>query len=134
MKTEPKSSRIIRETEAYFAHCDSTRERIEAKNGQTSFRQTPYTLAGLADRLGLDKETIRDMARTGSDKSPTVRCLRSALRRIERYTVEHALLGELQLSVAQMLLSDLGCGTHLSETATGEGIVVRLEDPKGWGE
>ena len=134
MKTAGKTSRIIRETENYFAYCDSTRERIEAKNGQVSFRQTPYTLVGLSDRLGLDKETIREMARTGSDKSPVVRCLKSALRRIERYTVEHALLGELQLSVAQMLLSDLGCGDHLPETATGEGIVVRLEDPKGWGE
>ncbi|MBQ2770384.1 MAG: hypothetical protein IJF41_04015 [Clostridia bacterium] len=134
MKKEPRSSRIIRETEAYFAFCDSTRERVEGKNGQVSFRQTPYTLAGLAERTGLDKETIRDMAQNGSPRSGVVRCLRGALRRIERYTVEHALLGELQLSVAQMLLSDLGCGTRLPEAATGEGIVVRLEDPKGWGE
>ena len=134
MGKQAGSGRIIRETEAYFAFCDSTRERVEGKNGQVSYRQTPYTLAGLADRVGLDKETIRDMAQNGSEKSPVVRCLRRALRRLERYTVEHALLGELQLSVAQMLLSDLGCGAHLPEAAAGEGILVRLEDPKGWGE
>lgn len=119
--------------DAYFRDCDLSRERMEGKNGLVTVRQTPYTLAGLAAATGIEKDRIRALTKPQC-RTKLSASLRDALRRIERYTVEHALLGELQLSVAQMLLSDLGYGAKAIDSAPGDGIVVKLDDPEGWGE
>ena len=57
-----------------------------------------------------------------------------ALRRIGRYIGEHALLGELQYSVAAKLLEELGTGEKLPPDEQESRIVIVLEDKEGWGE
>ena len=118
--------------DAYFAACDDTAERVTLKNGSVSCRQTPYTLAGLAEHLGVPQAEIRRRAeqRGGS----VSKAYADALRRIERYTVERALLGELQYSVAAMLLRGLGDGEKLPPAADDGSIVIVLEDKEGWSE
>lgn len=119
----------------YFSLCDETAERVTLKNGSVSCRQIPYTLAGLAEHLGIDTREIREKAR--DRKSRTGRAYAAAMRRIERFTVERALLGELQYSVAAMLLGELnGQGTaRNAEKPDGgaENIVIVMDDPEGWG-
>ena len=117
--------------DAYFSACDETAERVILKNGNVSYRQTPYTLAGLSEHLGIPQQRIRQKA-AGSGRSGKL--FGSALRRIERYTVERALLGELQYSVAAMLLRELGSGEKLPPEQDGQSIVIVLEDPEGWSE
>ena len=119
---------------AYFAACDGTAERVTLKNGSVSCRQTPYTLAGLAEHLGLSQQAIREKAQ---QSGRIAKLYADALRRIERYTVERALLGELQYSVAAMLLRGLGSGGEeaaLPPAGDDNRVVIVLEDPEGWSE
>ena len=100
-----RTRELERRIEAYFAACDATRERVEQKNGGVQYRQVPYTLQGLAAETGLAKAEL--LAACGG-ASARARLLSGALRRIERHLVERALLGEIQATLAQILLRELG--------------------------
>ena len=118
--------------DAYFAACDGTAERVTLKNGGVSCRQTPYTLAGLAEHLSVAQQAIREKAQQSGRMG---RIYANALRCIERYTVERALLGELQYSVASMLLRGLGTGGEeaaLPPAGDDNRIVIVLEDREGF--
>ena len=119
--------------EAYFAACDATAERVTLKNGSVTIRQTPYTLAGLSEHLATPQGEILSKGRSGT-KSKECILYANALRRIGRYIVEHALLGELQYSVAAKLLEELGTGEKLPPSEEDRRIVIVLEDREGWGE
>ena len=119
--------------EAYFAACDATAERVMLKNGGVTIRQTPYTLAGLSEHLGIPQGEILAKGRKGTE-SAEGRHFSDALRRIGRYIVEHALLGELQYSVAAKLLEELGTGEKLPPNEQESRIVIVLEDKEGFGE
>ncbi len=128
-----KTTNLKREMEAYFAACDATAERVTLKTGGVTIRQTPYTLAGLSEHLAKPQGEILTKGRKGgSDKEG--RLYADALRRIGRYIVEHALLGELQYSVAAKLLEELGTGEKLPPNEEDRRIVIVLEDKEGWGE
>ena len=128
-KPEDLESKI----EAYFAACDATAERVTLKNGSVTIRQTPYTLAGLSEHLATPQGEILSKGRSGT-KSKECILYANALRRIGRYIVEHALLGELQYSVAAKLLEELGTGEKLPPSEEDRRIVIVLEDKEGWGE
>ncbi len=119
--------------EAYFAACEATAERVTLKNGSVTVRQTPYTLAGLSEHLGKPQSEILAKSRKEGDGREN-RHYADALRRIGRYIVEHALLGELQYSVAAKLLEELGTGEKLPPDERESRIVIVLEDKEGWGE
>ena len=119
--------------EAYFAACDATAERVTLKNGSVTIRQTPYTLAGLSEHLATPQGEILAKGRKGG-KGEESKQITNALRRIGRYIVEHALLGELQYSVAAKLLEELGTGEKLPPNEEDRRIVIVLEDKEGWGE
>ena len=119
--------------EAYFAACDATAERVTLKNGSVTIRQTPYTLAGLSEQLKTPQSEILAKGRRGG-KSEERKLYANALRRIGRYIAEHALLGELQYSVAAKLLEELGTGEKLPPDEQESRIVIVLEDREGWSE
>lgn len=119
--------------EAYFAACDATAERVELKNGSVEVRQTPYTLAGLSEHLGIPSGAILATARR-EDGSAEGELFANATRRIGRYLVERALTQELQYSVAAKLLDELGIGEKLPPDEREKRIVIVLEDPNGWSE
>ena len=92
---------------AYFAACDATRERRELKNGATEERQIPYTLFGLARAVRLTPEEVLRAFHTGRcSKEDAI--LRDAVLRIAAYTLERALLGELNYQSALDALRSLG--------------------------
>ncbi len=119
--------------EAYFAACDATAERVILKNGSVTIRQTPYTLAGLSEHLAIPQTEILAIGRKGGNNAES-RLYAGALRKIGRYIVERALLGELQYSVAAKLLDELGTGEKLPPNEEDRRIVIVLEDKEGWGE
>ena len=131
MEASLDSNSLLARINAYFTACDETAERVILKNGNVSYRQTPYTLAGLSEHLGISQQRIRQRAE-GSGRG--ARQFADALRRIERYTVERALLGELQYSVAALLLRDLGSGEKLPPEEDAGNVVIVLEDKEGWCE
>jgi hypothetical protein len=132
MKSSKQTSHLSK-VEAYFAACDATAERIVLKNGSVTVRQTPYTLAGLSEHLGIPQSEILDKAKRESE-STAGRHYAAAVRRIGRYIVERALLGELQYSVAAKLLDELGIGEKLPPNESEKRIVIVMEDKEDWSE
>ena len=128
---KPKS--LKSKIEAYFAACDATAERVTLKNGSVTIRQTPYTLAGLSEHLGIPQAEILAKGRKEGEGRGRAN-ISDALRRIGRYIGEHALLGELQYSVAAKLLEELGTGEKLPPDEQESRIVIVLEDREGWSE
>ncbi|MCE5188254.1 MAG: DNA-packaging protein [Eubacteriales bacterium] len=130
-RTKPDS--LESKMEAYFAACDETAERVTLKNGSVTIRQTPYTLAGLSEHLGIPQAEILKKGRRQGEGTEG-RLYAGALRRIGRYIVERALLGELQYSVAAKLLDELDTGEKLPPDEEDRRIVIVLEDKEGWSE
>jgi len=128
---------IRQKSEAYFAACDSTREQVVLKNGGVSYYQIPYTVAGLAAALGVDRQTLEGYCRPGSKKgglsAAARQTLRTALARVEQHTLERALLGELSGPMATMLLKYWGYRETVSPE-DGHGISIVLEDKEGFGK
>ena len=109
---------------AYFAACDATRERRELKNGGIEERQIPYTLFGLARAVRLTPEEILAAFHTGRCSGEEA-LLRDAVLKIAAYTLERALLGELNYQSALEALKGMG----LSGTADrGDGTVEIVLD------
>ena len=128
-----KQKNLKSKIEAYFAACDATAERVTLKNGGETIRQTPYTLAGLSEHLKIPQNEILAKSKAGDDCAEG-ELYANALRRIGRYIAEHALLGELQYSVAAKLLEELGTGEKLPPNEQESRIVIVLEDKEGFGE
>ena len=91
---------------AYFARCDGTRERVPQQGGGFSERQIPYTLYGLCAAVSLAPEEVLSAAHGQSDAAGTV--LLRALVQVAAYIQERALLGELNATVSQAALKELG--------------------------
>ena len=107
---------------AYFAACDQTRERTPLKNGGFEERQIPYTLYGLAVATGYAPKRIVELANDG--KGAAARLFREAVSRVEAYTLERALLGELSHQMALATLSTLD-GT--SDAPAAGGIEITMD-------
>lgn len=124
--------RLSEKIRDYFSACDETAEEVTGRNGRSLSRRLPYTLAGLAEHVGMSKSELKERA---AGRGRNAEAIADALRRIERYTVERALLGEFQSSVAAMLLSDLGVQSAAkADGEDGGGVVIRLEDKEGWSD
>ena len=55
-----------------------------------------------------------------------------ALRRIERHLVERALLGEVQVALAQVLLRELGLDAPQPAAEADRRWEIVLDDREGW--
>ena len=100
---------------AYFAQCDGTRERVPQKGGGFSERQIPYTLYGLSAAVALSPREVLSAARGRGRVEGAI--LLGGLLRIAAYIQERALLGELNATVAQAALKELGLTEDPSEEA-----------------
>ena len=107
---------------AYFAACDQTRERTPLKNGGFEERQIPYTLYGLAVATGYAPKRIVELANGG--RGAAARLFREAVSRIEAYTLERALLGELSHQMALATLTPLD---GMPDPQTTDGIEITMD-------
>lgn len=119
-----------RKADAYFAACDSTREQVQLKNGELRYYQIPYTIAGLCAALSLSREALVTRSQQQDD---TGAFLRACMARIEQYTVERALLGELSNSVATLLLKSWGYGDAAEDDSPRE-LTVYMRDKEDWSQ
>jgi len=118
--------------EAYFAACDATKERWEHKNGAVSYRQVPYTLAGLSAAIGRSEQSIREAVRGQGGKAEQ-KLLSDAVRKIAQHLSERALLGELTASVAMPLIHALGIDGENGQDGANR-LTVVMDDREGWSE
>ena len=118
-----RTERMISAIGAYFAACDATRERRELKNGGTEERQIPYPLFGLARAVCLTPEEVLSAFHTGRcSKEDAI--LRDAVLRVAAYTLERALLGELNYQSALDALKSLGLFKAADQTDGTLSIVL----------
>jgi hypothetical protein len=124
-----KSERLDRAIGAYFAACDATRERRELKNGGAEERQIPYTLFGLARAACLTPEEVLAAFRA-EKRSKESAILRDAVLRVAAYTLERALLGELNYQSALDALRSMGL-YGVPEQQADDTIRIVLDDTAG---
>lgn len=113
---------------AYFAACDATRERRELKNGGTEEKQIPYTLFGLARAVRLTPDEVLSAFHTGRCSEEDA-ILRDAVLKVAAYTLERALLGELNYQSALEALKGMGLSGAAGQTDGTLEIV--LDDAAG---
>ena len=109
---------------AYFAQCDGTRERVPQKGGGSFERQVPYTLYGLSAAVALSPREVLAAARGQGGGVGDV--LLRGLVRVAAHLQERALLGELNATVAQAALKELGLAEGPAEDAM-EPLTVILD-------
>ncbi|HWR23992.1 MAG TPA: terminase small subunit [Feifaniaceae bacterium] len=138
MEKKESAAEVLRQkAEAYFAACDATRERVTLKNGELSYHQVPYTMAGLCAALDVPREALERARRPQEAgkrgrRSRVRAALAWAAARVEQHLVERALLGEINANLAALLLKDWGYGaTEPQKAEKSEGpLTVVLEDPE----
>ena len=106
MSRKMGARRMEQAVRAYFARCDGTRERVPQKGGGFSERQIPYTLYGLCAAVALSPEEVLSAAHGQGDRVDAI--LLRALVQVAAYIQERALLGELNATVSQAALKELG--------------------------
>ncbi len=131
----PPADELKKQVEAYFAACDATAERTPLKNGAAAYRQVPYTFCGLAAHIHMDRAQIlrcvENPVRSHNGKA-VCEILKDAIRRIEQHVTERALLGELNATVAAMLLKDIGGGEEREDSAAA--LTVTMDDREDWSQ
>ena len=100
---------------AYFAQCDGTRERVPQKGGGFAERQIPYTLYGLSAAVSLSPQEVL-LAAHGRGQGEGLILMRGLVR-VAGYLQERALLGELNATMAQAALKELGLTDGAEEEA-----------------
>ena len=121
-----KTERLGRAIEAYFAACDATRERRELKNGGVEERQIPYTLFGLARAACLTPDELL-AAFHAEKRSKESAILCDAVLRVAAYTLERALLGELNYQSALEALRSMGL-SGAAQTQADDTLRIVLDD------
>lgn len=133
MEAKPKEkgtkNAITQAMEGYFARCDETRERFAQKSGGFSERQIPYTLYGLALAVGMNPRRLLQLVRGEGGPAWKGRLLLAGVTRIAAYTMERALLGELNYQTALSALKELGLSEAGEEA--GEGTLEVVLDREG---
>ena len=106
MSRRMSAKRMEQAVRAYFAQCDGTRERVPQKGGGFAERQIPYTLYGLSAAVSLSPQEVLSAAHGQGRGEGSI--LMRGLVRVAGYLQERALLGELNATMAQAALKELG--------------------------
>nr|DAX12954.1 MAG TPA: DNA packaging protein gp3 [Caudoviricetes sp.] len=116
---------IEKRVQAYFDHCDSTRQERTLKSGDLRIRQEHPSMIGLAVWLGISKVTLYSYIRgeiEGADER-IVSLLSRARDRIEEHVVQAAANGDYDARIAGLVLSGYGYGKPQEEQT----VTVRVQ-------
>lgn len=122
---------LAERVEAYFKHCEDSRQTRELKNGDIRIRQEAPCAIGLAVWLGIDKATLYRYinGETNTSAEPEVQqqirdTLAGARDRFELYTVTAAANGDMESRTAALLLNTYGYSKPQDDNAT---VTVRID-------
>ena len=131
---------LKRDIDKYFRHCRDTRSVRELKNGDIRLRQESPTMIGLANWLGVSKQTIynylNDDGNTQGHSEETYRAifdvLSQAKARIEQGILDRTIDGDTDPRIGQMILSHFGYDTGKNEptaiTVTVAGLPEQVSE------
>lgn len=102
MAGHPRSFKTVKELQdgidAYFAYCDENGFAVTHK-GKVVTIPEPYSVSGLADSLGVSRETLHTYS-TGTYGKPYSDAIKRAVGRIERDKVAKAMMGFYDRTIA----------------------------------
>lgn len=121
--------------EAYFEHCEQSRDVRELKNGDIKVRQEYPSVIGLAVWLGCSKQTISsyiNQEEKHSQLTPEMLqrisdVLSRARDRIEQSTLSASTVGDYDQRIAAMVLTNFGYGRPADESPN---ITIKVESTK----
>lgn len=117
--------------EEFFDECMASKREFPLRNGSVQVRYTkPPTMAGLAVFLGVHKDTVYSYMnaeqKTGVSSEATkgiADVLARARDRIEAFTVEASMSGDIDPKTASLILGGFGYANKTEDKAT---VTVRL--------
>ncbi len=142
---------IKERTEGYFRACDESRLEYVTKSGIHKVRQTPYTMIGLANALGIARSTLyayldgeypSDSSKSGEEKRREVeRFLQSARGKVEQQVLELAAMGDMDTRIAQLMMHAWGYNTRQEKEDKDDRGTMRMswegvsgEEAETWSE
>ena len=121
---------LAEQIEAYFKHCEETKDVRQLKSGDIRIRQEPPCAIGLAVWLGIDKSSVYRYLNgdIGHSAPPEVQqqlrdTFARARDRIELHTVRAASNGDMESRTAALLLATYGYSKPQDEGGT---VTVRI--------
>lgn len=113
----------------YFEYIDTRPARAVNVGKNVYTRKVPYTEDGLCFYLGVQKGDVKRLLDDPGANAQTKKLMTAALTRIKAYLTEAALLGELDATVAKVVLSSsLLSGTGAdAEIEAKNGLKIRIE-------
>lgn len=117
--------------ESYFDLCEASRHEYPLRNGSVQVRYTkPPTMAGLSVFLGVHKDTVysymsgQERASLSGETTKSIAdVLTRARDRIEAFTVEASMSGDIDPKTASLILGGFGYTSKTEEKST---VTVRL--------
>ena len=121
--------KLQEQIDAYFDHCESTREVYHLKNGDIKIRQEYPSMVGLALWLHCSPDTLYSYINKESKVSISEEMLNSisdtlarAQSRITLITLNAAAVGDYEQRTAQLVLSK-----YLGTSATDATVTIKVE-------
>ena len=113
----------------YFEYIDAQPARSVNVGKNIYTRKVPYTEDGLCFYLGVQKGDVKRLLDDPGANAQSKKLMTAALTRIKAYLTEAALLGELDATVAKVVLSSsLLSGTGAdAEIEAKNGLKIRIE-------
>ena len=126
--------KLRQDVDAYFAHCESTKNPRELKNGDVHIRQEYPTIVGLALWLNTHTNTIKRLIDDTDDTQPmdsglidaqnqARAILAYARQRIEQVMVQATLAGDAQDRLAAAMLARMGV---IGEDKTSVSLEIKV--------
>ena len=118
-----------KQIEEYFAFIDAQAPRSVNVGKNIYTRKVPYTEDGLCFYLGVQKSDVKHLLDDPVANAQSKQLLTAALTKIKAYLTEAALLGELDATVAKVVLSSSilsGTGAD-AEIDAKNGLRIRIE-------
>ena len=125
-----KSPAVLRKRiDAYFPYIDQQPARQVNVGKNVYTRKVPYTEEGFCAFLGVQKSDIKKLINDPGADAAVKRMVTDALIRIRAWLTEAALLGELDATVAKVVLASslLSDGPAAAEIEAKEGMRIKLE-------
>lgn len=132
---------LEQKVDLYLKHCEATKQKLDLKNGDKKIRQELPTMIGLANWLGVSRDTLYSYmnreSKTGISDEYIERfsdTLSRARGRMEEALLNAALCGDVEPKAAGLVLYSYG---YTAKDAENPVLTVRIatdkdQDVKAW--
>lgn len=119
-------TKLQKAVDAYFAYVDGLPVQHVQVGKNIYERYTPHTVEGLCAYIGLQKSDVRTLLTDPAANVKSRGIMVDAITRIEAMLTEKALLGQLDATVAKIVLSGSLLSGADAEIEAANGVTIRI--------